>query len=192
MTRFWWVRHAPTHEKAMTGWRDAPADLGDTAAVARLNAHLPTPAAVISSDLIRATATADALTENRRRLPHLPALREINFGEWDGRHWADIAETHPDLSRLYWEQPGDHAPPNGESWNAAATRATAAADQLLAEHRGRDLIIVAHFGIILTQLARALDLTPHQALSHRINPLSVTCLAHDGIRWHARSINHAP
>ena len=33
--RLWWVRHGPTHEKAMTGWRDVPADLSDTAAIAR-------------------------------------------------------------------------------------------------------------------------------------------------------------
>lgn len=192
MTRFWWVRHGPTHEQAMTGWRDVPADLSDTAALSRLNAHLPCPAAVISSDLIRATATADALAPGRHRLPPVPTLREINFGDWDGKHWSDIATTDPDLSRLYWEQPGDHAPPNGESWNTAAARATRAADRLLAEHQGRDLILVAHFGIILTQLARALDLTPYQALAHRIEPLSVSCLAHDGTRWHATSINHQP
>jgi alpha-ribazole phosphatase len=190
VTRFWWVRHGPTHERAMTGWRDVPADLSDTAAIARLNAHLPT-ASVISSDLIRATATADALTSGRQRLPDNPALREINFGDWDGKHWTAIAESHPTLSRLYWDQPGDHAPPNGESWNAAAARATAATDHLLAQHH-RDLILVAHFGIILTQLARALRITPHQALSHKIDPLSVTCLHHDGSRWHADSINHHP
>jgi broad specificity phosphatase PhoE len=175
----------------MTGWRDVPADLSDTAALQRLNAHLPTQAAVISSDLIRATATADALTPGRHRLPHAPDLRELDFGDWDGRHWSDIAETHPDLSRRYWEDPGHHAPPNGESWNDAAARATRAADALLAQTPG-DLILVAHFGIILTQLARALDLTPHQALSYRIDPLSVTCLRHDGTRWHADSINHLP
>jgi alpha-ribazole phosphatase len=191
VTRFWWVRHGPTHEKAMTGWRDVPADLSDTAALARLNAHLPPQAAVISSDLIRATATADALTSGRTRLPHDPALRELNFGDWDGKHWSEIAETHPDLSRLYWEDPGHHAPPNGESWNDAAARATRTADSLLAQSKG-DLILVAHFGIILTQLARALDLTPHQALAHRIDPLSVTCLRHDGTRWHADGINHLP
>lgn len=191
MTRFWWVRHGPTHAKAMTGWRDIPADLSDTAAIARLNAHLPTPAVIVSSDLIRATATADALTPGRHRLPHLAALREINFGDWDGKLWSQIAETHPDLSRVYWDQPGDHAPPNGESWNAAAERATAATDTLLTRTAG-DLILVAHFGIILTQLARALDISPHRALSHRIDPLSVTCLAHDGTRWRADSINHLP
>ena len=32
----WWVRHGPTHRKEMVGWSDVPADLSDTAALARL------------------------------------------------------------------------------------------------------------------------------------------------------------
>ena len=37
----------------------------------------------------------------------------------------NVARTHPDLSRAYWEDPGDHTPPGGESWNTAAARVTA-------------------------------------------------------------------
>jgi alpha-ribazole phosphatase len=36
MTRFWLVRHGPTHAKAMVGWSDLPADLSDTAALSRV------------------------------------------------------------------------------------------------------------------------------------------------------------
>ncbi len=192
MTRLWWVRHGPTHEKAMTGWRDVPADLSDTAALHRLNAHLPANALLASSDLIRATATADALGHSRTRLPPDPALREIDFGAWDGRHWSDIAATDPDLSRLFWEDPGTHRAPDGESWDDAAARASTAADGLASAHPGRDIIIVAHFGIILTQLARATGLTPHQTLAQPIDPLSVTCLSLTDGWWQAQSINHKP
>jgi len=192
MTRFWWVRHGPTHEKNMTGWRDVPADLSDTAALQRLNAHLPAKALLTSSDLIRATATADALAQARTRLPPDPALRETNFGAWEGRHWSDIAATDPVLSRQFWEDPGPHRAPGGESWNDLATRATAAADALATAHQGRDIIIVAHFGIILTQLARATGQTPYQTLAQTIDPLSVTCLSLADGHWQALSINHRP
>ena len=69
MSRFFWVRHGPTHAKSMVGWSDLPADLGDTAQLARLSTHLPAEALVISSDLIRASATADAIAGKRTRLP---------------------------------------------------------------------------------------------------------------------------
>ena len=54
MSRFFWVRHGPTHAKTMVGWSDLPADLSDTARLARLSAHLPDGAPVVSSDLVRA------------------------------------------------------------------------------------------------------------------------------------------
>ena len=192
MTRLFLVRHGPTHAKAMTGWRDIPADLSDTAALGRLDAYLPAAAILVSSDLVRATATADALSTDRTRLAPDPAFREIDFGAWDGLHWTDIAARDPDLSRAFWEGPGDHQAPGGESWNGAAARATTALDGLILAHPGRDLILVAHMGIILTQLQRLLAIPAPQALSHRIDPLSVTTLTCSEGRWDALAINHLP
>lgn len=192
VTRLWWVRHAPTHSRAFAGWRDIPADLSDTAALDRLHAHLPRDAVLVSSDLSRAATTADAIATGRRRLPHDPALREFHFGDWDGLGWHEVSARWPDLSRAYWETPGDAAPPNGESWHSAAARVSAAADGLAARHAGQDIVAVAHFGAILSQYARAAGLRPDQALAQRIDNLSVTCLHHDGTRWSVRSVNHCP
>jgi alpha-ribazole phosphatase len=192
VTRFWWVRHGPTHEKAFVGWRDVPADLSDHAAIARLDAHLPQGAVLVSSDLIRASATADAISTGRHRLPHDPALRELHFGDWDGRQWQDVAETHPELSRAYWEDPGDHTPPGGESWNTAAARVQGAVDRLIAAHPGRDIIVVAHFGVILTQVQAALCCTGAEVLAQGIDNLSVTRLDHSGAGWQVVSVNHIP
>lgn len=193
--RLWWVRHGPTHQRAFCGWRDVPADLSDAAALARLRAFLPR-APVVSSDLIRARATADALCGPpaglRPRLPDAPALREFDFGDWDGKTFDEVSATHPDLSRRYWEAPGDVAPPGGESWNAAALRVDAAVRALRAQAQGPDLIAVAHFGVILTQLAPALDQTPAEVLAQPIANLSVTRLEFDGLRWRAGLINHVP
>jgi broad specificity phosphatase PhoE len=190
MTRIWWVRHGPTHARGFAGWRDIPADLSDSAALGRLHAHLPGGAVLVSSDLSRAVATADALGTGRRRLPHEPALREFHFGDWDGLTWDQVSADWPDLSRAYWETPGEAAPPGGESWNAAAGRVSAAADALAA--MGGDIVAVAHFGAILTQYARAAGMAPGRALAQRIDTLSVTCLSFDGARWSVLSVNHCP
>ena len=191
MTRLWWVRHGPTHSKAFAGWRDIPADLSDTAALARLNAHLPAGALLISSDLIRASATADALGHGRQRLPHNPALREFHFGDWDGLNFTEVAARWPDLSSLYWEEPGHVCPPNGESWHQAEARIHPATDALLAAHPGRDIVVVAHFGTILTQYQRAAGLSAVDALCQPIDNLSVTCLSFDG-NWKVEQVNHRP
>jgi broad specificity phosphatase PhoE len=190
VARLFWVRHGPTHERAFTGWRDVPADLSDTAAIARLNAALPNGAIVISSDLSRAVTTADTLTPGRMRLPHDPGLREFDFGLWDGLEWHDVAARDPDLSRRFWEVPGDVAPPQGESWNAVTARVTSVIDKLADAHQGADLIAVAHFGAILTHLAQTSGMTPYQALGHKIDPLSLTELIRDGDGWRVVRINH--
>ncbi|MEN8894726.1 MAG: histidine phosphatase family protein [Yoonia sp.] len=186
MTTLWLVRHGPTHAKSMIGWTDLPADLSDTAAIGRLRDYLP-EAPVVSSDLIRAVDTASAL-DPAQRLSHDPALREINFGAWDGLSFSDAEARDPDLLRAYWETPGDVAPPDGESWNTVRARVDAAIDGYVALGHS-DLIIVAHFGVILTQVQRALGINAYAAFSHKISNFSVTKIT-TSPRWDAPVINH--
>lgn len=192
MTRWWWVRHGPTHEKAFTGWRDVPADLSDLAKIQRLSDYLPQNAVLISSDLKRALATAQAISAGRDPLVTDPRLREFNFGLWDGLHFSEVAARDPILSRQYWEEPGDIAPPGGESWNAVAQRVGHCVDAIHDEHPNRDIIAVAHIGVIMTQIQRASGSTAYQALSHQIDNLSVTQLSWSENRWQTGAINHCP
>ncbi len=192
MTTWHWVRHGPTHQKTFVGWRDVPADLSDHAQIARLNAFLPKDALVISSDLLRAVATADVLSDKRTRLKSRFDLREFHFGEWDGKHFDEVAQSHPELSRAYWETPGDVSPPGGESWNTAAERVSKAVDNLNTTYPDADIIAVAHIGVILTQVQRAEGLAPEEAIGHRIDNLSVTTLVQQRAGWRVERINHLP
>lgn len=186
------VRHGPTHAKTMVGWSDLPADLSDSAALERLANFLPKEALVISSDLLRARSTADAIQGGRQRLTHDPALREINFGTWELKHFKEIEAEDPKRARAFWESPGEVRPPSGESWGELSRRVDRAVDGLLAGHPNRDLVVVAHFGAILTQLQRALQVGPEEAFAHRLNPLSVTEITISRGGWQAGRINHHP
>jgi len=192
MTELHLVRHGPTHAKTMVGWSDLRADLSDTAQVARLADHLPSDGIVISSDLQRCVATADAIQRDRRRLEHDAALREIHFGDWELKTFAEIEAADPDRIRAYWETPGDVRPPNGESWNEVTNRVDGAIDRLITAHRGAKLIVVVHFGVILTQIQRAEQLTAEEVFAHRIDNLSVTSIKIDGTGWTVEPINHIP
>lgn len=188
MTEIWWVRHGPTHRKEMIGWTDAPADLSDTGALARLSSYLP-EAPVVSSDLSRAVATADAIQGARPRLAHLPGLRELNFGAWEGRSATELFEENPDSMNAYWNDPARTRPPGGESFTDLAERVNAALAALEAHPR---LIAVAHFGVILTQIHRARGGAVKAVLAERIENLSVTELKRGPTGWEARRINHLP
>jgi alpha-ribazole phosphatase len=188
MSRIWLVRHGPTHAKVMLGWTDLPADLSDRAALARLNAHLPR-VPVISSDLSRAVATADALAP-RPRLPHDPALRELHFGSWENRGWAEVEAEDPALARAFWDRPGTICAPGGECWDALVARVGTALERLAQE--AGEVIVVAHFGVIVAAVQLAEGLTAEAALAHRIDTLSVTCVEFGRGARLAGPINHIP
>ena len=190
MTRFWWVRHGPTHAKTMLGWTDLPADLSDTALIGRVADYLPN-APVISSDLKRAVDTASAVGGARPRLPHDPDLREINFGQWEMRSFEQIEAEDPDRIRAYYEEPGDVRPPDGESWHEVCARVFAAVDRLQHDNPQGDLIVVAHLGVILTQVQRALGISAYETFAQPIDNFSITEIAYDGA-WHVGAINHLP
>ena len=190
MTRWWWIRHGPTHAKAALGWTDLPADLSDAPGVTRLSAALP-DAPILTSDLTRAVATADAIAGGRCRLGQTAALREGHYGAWEGLPFAEISERWPDLCCAYWSDPGDVAPPGGESWNALAARVEGEIDARNAQYE--DIIVVAHMGVILAALAKASGLQPARALSFEIDNLSLTrldWLAEHG--WRIGCVNHRP
>lgn len=173
----------------MVGWTDIPADLSDTAALGRLSKYLP-HAPVISSDLSRAIETADAIQGSRLRLEHSPDIREINFGAWENRTFADVESETPKLIRDYWEDPGHHAPDGGESWNQVEERINRFVDQF--SHATDDIIAVAHMGTILTQFRRAKGITAYEAFGQKIHNLSVTCLEVNDGEWSVHSVNHLP
>ena len=185
----WWVRHGPTHAKGMVGWTDLPADLSDTEAIARLSAALPADAALVSSDLTRAVQTADALAAGRVRLAPVPDLREMHFGAWEMRTHADVEDEDPAHIRALWENPGRISPPGGESWNGLSERVEAATCTLLDRHD--TLIVVAHFGAILTQVQRARGWTGTEAFAQRIENLSLTRIDYGSAR-RADPVNHRP
>ena len=190
MTDWYWVRHGPTHEKAFVGWRDVPADLSNKALLDSVAKYLPSSAVVVSSDLMRSITTADAMSHGRTRLAHESGIREFNFGDWDGRHFSDVAKIDPVLSRAYWESPGDVEAPNGESWNMAAGRAHQVVDRLAAAYTC--IIAVAHFGIILTQVQRASGASAYDCLAYKIDNFSVTHLCEENGQWAVNYINRLP
>ena len=118
--------------------------------------------------------------------------REIRFGAWELRTYREVEAEDPGLARAYWETPGHACPPEGESWNQTRARVDTAIDRLVADHAGTDLVIVAHFGVILTQIQRALGLDGASAFGHRIDNLSVTEITHRTGGWQVGQINHLP
>ena len=110
------------------------------------------PTRIISSDLRRASDSARIIA-GAWNIPLVldAALREMHFGEWEGRTWDEISRN--DGARLRsWTDDWTHiAPPGGESLDAFARRVAGALARI------RDGIVVSHAGWIRVAASALLD-----------------------------------
>jgi len=141
------LRHgAPEQPGLLMGRTDgAPCPTGIAACVEQV-AEIPF-AAIVASDLGRASAAAQAIGA-QRALPVTvdPRWRELDFGAWDGL--APAAIDNEAMGR-FWNDPDACPPPQGERWSALTARVSDALDTLPA----RDTLIVTHGGAIRAALA---------------------------------------
>jgi len=104
--------------------------------------------AVYSSDLRRASATAQAIA-SVREIPQVvrPALREIDFGQWEGLSWEQIEQMDLEYARK-WVARYPHLPaPSGESFQAFEARVLEEVNHLLDDNRG-PIAVVTHGGVL--------------------------------------------
>jgi broad specificity phosphatase PhoE len=190
-TSYWFVRHGPTHATGFCGHSDLPADLSDTDQILRLKAYLPKDAKILSSDLSRARETAKAVWNGQYWLPEDPEFREMNFGDWEGKDFETVEKSDPDLWRAFWGAPGPAAAPNGESFDQVTARVDAALKTLRQGGPQGNIIITAHFAVILAALPLATTMPTASVFSFKINNYSVTRLdyLHKSNNWRVMGVN---
>jgi probable phosphoglycerate mutase len=115
---------------------------------------------VVSSPLSRARDTAQAVAD-AAGVPLVleDDLAETDFGAWEGQTFAAVMARWP-AELTAWQGDAEVAPPGGESFAAVASRVNAALDRLLADHRGRTLVVVSHVTPIKTLVCRVLLAPP--------------------------------
>ena len=86
------------------------------------------------------------------------ALRELNFGDFEGRSYDEIAECYPELYREWMEHPTEVHFPNGESFQTIADRVAETTSELLARHPNHHIAFITHGGAIRIILADLLDI----------------------------------
>lgn len=105
--------------------------------------------AIYSSDLLRATQTADALARGRARAVVTDrGLRERCFGVFEGHTFDEVAARWPDASRRWRRREPDFAPDGAESLREFAARCVGTTLRLAAAHPGQTIAVVAHGGVM--------------------------------------------
>lgn len=153
-TRVFAIRHGQTAWNAalrMQGQLDIPLDQTGQWQAAQLAQALAgeTLAAVYSSDLQRALATAQALAHTTGApVSTHEGLRERCFGCFEGYTYAEIESHWPADSARWRRREPAFAPAGGESLEVFYERCVAVALALAAAHAGEAIAIVAHGGVL--------------------------------------------
>lgn len=154
-TRFCIVRHGETDwnvEKRLQGQVDIGLNAAGQAQAQAIRAHLqkaPAFAAVYSSDLRRAWHTAEIATADME-LAVLPAptFRERHYGMYQGLTSAEAAQSYPAMYRLHQARDLHYAYDTGESLTVFATRIHDGLSTLAERHRGQNVLIFTHGGVL--------------------------------------------
>jgi glucosyl-3-phosphoglycerate phosphatase len=103
------------------------------------------PSAIVSSDLVRARETAQALADvTGLPIATDPRLREIDVGVWQGLTFDEVSERFP-AEAANWRDGGDGRRGGGESLVEVGARAVAAVEEALLELAdGGTLVVVTH------------------------------------------------
>jgi alpha-ribazole phosphatase len=116
-------------------------------------------AAIYASPRQRCQDAAKILARGRTGAPKtLDALREIDFGEFEGRSYDEIAASHPELYRQWMEHPTEVQFPGGESFHQMRERVVETAEMLRRRHDGEAIALVTHGGVIRILIADALSI----------------------------------
>jgi broad specificity phosphatase PhoE len=159
-TRLLLIRHGEPHEDGR-GRCYGTLDYGLSEAGRRQSAELARRlngvalAAVVSSPRARAQETAAALG-------HVPRtderLRELDFGELEGRRYEDVERESPELFRRWMTEPTQVRFPGGERFDDLRTRTADVVRELVNAASGGTTAVVTHGGVVRAALADALGL----------------------------------
>lgn len=147
------------------------------------------PSKLFASDLTRTMQTAQIIGEAVGLQPEEePRLREIHFGDWEGRTYPEVFQLYPKEVKMWREQPLETVIPGGETLKEVQDRVVEAIEEICNTASG-DVVVVTHGGPIRLLLSY---IGSHGAMwNYPVKPGSITIVRYlegsfslqDQIKW---------
>lgn len=120
---------------------------------------------IVSSPLRRCMGFAVELAEQQNLpLEVEPDLRELDFGDWEGRTAAELMIHQSDDLGRFWRDPYGFTPPGAEPLIEFETRILAAIERMTDRCTGERVLLITHAGVMRLLLARARGLPRERLL----------------------------
>jgi alpha-ribazole phosphatase len=167
VSRFWLIRHGePAAEARHRCYGSLDVGLSQTgrgqmAQVAEWLKGEPI-AVIFASPRSRAMESAQILAADRGCVVEIvPELREIDFGDFEGLTYDEIAARYPELYRQWMERPTEVRFPHGEGFLEMQARVLRAFERIRREREGQTVALVSHGGVNRILMAWALQMPDH-------------------------------
>lgn len=181
------IRHGRTkanEEKRFVGWQDAALSEEGFLQAEKLALRFQDKkiTALYSSDLLRATKTAEILGKNQGIIPQKNSmLREIHFGEWEGLTYEEIMYSYEKEMQRWFKNPLLYSPPGGESLLQVYARMEKFLNSLSRpENNDEAIVLVSHGGAILSVLHKYLGLRKKDIWKIKIKNTAISLLQKNG------------
>lgn len=133
--------------------------------------------AVYASDLKRAYETAKIIAApHNLDVEMLLALRELNFGVWEGMTSNEIEAAYPELIKQWWDTPLNTQIPDGETIAELAERSTCAVHEVVEKHPEQKVVVVTHGGAIRGIIGKVLDIDLNYYWKLRLDNASLSII----------------
>ncbi|MCP3402115.1 MULTISPECIES: histidine phosphatase family protein [unclassified Bradyrhizobium] len=148
----------------------------------------PRPSLIQSSPRRRCVQSASILSAHfRLPIEIVPALDELNYGEWTDRSFADL---HNDRQWSHWNTcRGSARPPGGESMRSLQRRVVNHLEQLRNDPLAGIVIAVSHAEPIRAALLHYACMRLDDFLSIEIDPASISTLSAEDRGFSVTTIN---
>lgn len=147
---------------------------------------------IITSPLQRCRAFAHALAErNGVPLTVDARFREVGMGVWEGRSPEQVRREDSLAYARYYRDAVGGRPEGAEQLKDLLERVSNGYEQLLADHPGQHILIVAHAGVMRAMLGHVLKSEPNAWYRAQIDYAGSSCFGHDThgsyLRFHNRA-----
>ncbi|MBR4015687.1 MAG: histidine phosphatase family protein [Anaerotignum sp.] len=163
-TRFYLIRHGETDWNKggrYQGWTNIELNENGREQARLLGkrfAYLPLDAIYVSP-LNRAIATAEPMAKAKGLTPIVDEhFKEINFGEWEGHTIQELSEKYGKVYTDFFDDPFSYPMPGEGSFQNVMKRAVAGFEELEKRHKGENIAIVSHGGLLRVMLVALLGL----------------------------------
>lgn len=149
------VRHGETQlnlDRVYYGWTDCPLNETGMKQGESLAEYFKTIQIdkIITSDLLRATTTAEMIKGNRNiPLEKRVAFRELHFGEWEEKDFHFVKTNYPEGYQAWAKDWKEFQIPKGESFRDFYERVSMGLKEILeTENEDSNILLVSHNGVM--------------------------------------------